>query len=97
MTELEAARALLTELEDLFRRASRQFRVAANNSNVCSVAVASEKERVILAGLYVGAADFVSRLGLLYAKRSLSPYLLMRMKFLLVQRVISMLSIAGTP
>jgi hypothetical protein len=72
LTELEAARALVTELDDLFRRASRQFRVAANNSNVrlLSDGLCLEKERVILAGLYVEAADFVSRLGLLYVKRS---------------------------
>lgn len=72
LTGLEAARALVSELDDLFRRASRQFRRAADDFNVRRVSgdLSLENERVVLAGLYVEAADFVSRIGLLYAARS---------------------------
>lgn len=72
LKELEASRALVSELDDLFRQASQQFRVAANDHNARLVSDGSslEKERVVLAGLYVEAAGFVSRLGRLYAERS---------------------------
>jgi cellulose synthase (UDP-forming) len=69
---LNAARALVSELDDLFRRAAQQFRVAAGDYNARFMSDSSfcERERVILAGLYEEAADFISRLGRLYAERS---------------------------
>lgn len=68
---LEAARALVSELDDLFRRASRQLRKAADDFNVRRWDDLSlEKERAVLAELYIEAADFVNRVGLLYAERS---------------------------
>ncbi|MGX1167919.1 cellulose synthase (UDP-forming) [Bradyrhizobium sp. USDA 372] len=69
---LEAARALIFELHDLFRGMSQRFQTAAEDFNVrrASTGFSLEKEGIVLAGLYVEAADFVSELGLLYAERS---------------------------
>ena len=49
---LDAARALVFELDDLFRRASQQFRIAAGDHNARFMSDSSffENERVILAG-----------------------------------------------
>lgn len=72
LTGLEAARALVSELHDLFRGVSQRFHTAADDFNVrrTSTGFSLEKEGIVLAGLYVEAADFVSGLGLLYAERS---------------------------
>lgn len=71
---LNAARALVSELDDLFRRTAQHFRVAAGDYNASfmfnSDSSLCERERVVLAGLYEGAADFIRCLGRLYAERS---------------------------
>ena len=72
LTGLEAARALVSELHELFRGMSQRFRAAAGDFNVrrALTGFSLEKEGIVLAGLYLEAADFVSELGLLYAARS---------------------------
>jgi cellulose synthase/poly-beta-1,6-N-acetylglucosamine synthase-like glycosyltransferase len=69
---LNAARALIAELDDLFRRAAQRSRVAADehNARLASNSSFVQEERVILSGLYEEAADFICRLGQLHAERS---------------------------
>jgi cellulose synthase/poly-beta-1,6-N-acetylglucosamine synthase-like glycosyltransferase len=72
LRDLNATRALVTELDEFFREAAQRFQAAAADYNERSRSGHFEQgsEREILAGLYENAADLVENIGARYTRYS---------------------------